>query len=289
MDRGAGRGRRPEARSARTIQEACDGLGAEHLEVTAQLCFRISPPTYVRGIIMSRAIGTPVLLIVLLNPAVAFAADPDTTRGQDLFGRACIACHSLSPDKNLTGPSLSGLWNRKAGSLPSFMRYSPALKSAEVVWSDETLDPWLADPQAFIPENHMIFSGIPDDQARADLIAFLKDATRSDAETAPMAGGQQGGMGGMMGIGANVPNLKRLPQSSQVREIKYCGDTYDVTTADGETVQFWERNLRFKTDSSQDGPSPMTPAILPAGMVGDRASVIFAAPEEFSDFIKRVC
>jgi hypothetical protein len=33
----------------------------------------------------------------------------------------------------------------------------------------------------------------------------------------------------------------------------------------------------------------MTPAILPAGMVADRASVIFAAPEEFHDFIKRVC
>jgi cytochrome c len=226
------------------------------------------------------------LLIVLVGHGAALAAEPDPQRGQDLFGRACIACHSLSSDKNLTGPSLSGLWNRKAGSLPSFMRYSPALESAEVVWSDETLDPWLADPQAFIPGNHMIFAGIPDDQARADLIAFLKDATRP--ETAQMDGGQDG-MGGMMGMGANVPNLKTLPQSSRVREIRYCGDTYNVTTADGETVQFWERNLRFKTDSGEDGPKDGAPAILPAGMVGDRASVIFAAPEEFSEFIKREC
>ena len=93
----------------------------------------------------------------------------------------------------------------------------------------------------------------------------------------------------MMGMGANAPNLKTLPPGSQVKEITYCGDTYNVTTSNGETVQFWERNLRFKTDSSQDGPRPMTPAILPAGMVGDRASVVFAAPEEFEEFIKRVC
>jgi cytochrome c len=90
------------------------------------------------------------------------------------------------------------------------MRYSPALRSAEVIWSDETLDAWLADPQAFIPGTHMIFDGIPDDQARADLIAFLKDATKQGSENAQIGGEQ----GGMMRMGANVPNLKTLPQTS---------------------------------------------------------------------------
>jgi hypothetical protein len=32
----------------------------------------------------------------------------------------------------------------------------------------------------------------------------------------------------------------------------------------------------------------MMPALLKTSMVGDRASVIFAAPEEFSEFIKRI-
>ena len=36
----------------------------------------------------------------------------------------------------MTGPSLAGLWNRKAGSLGSFSRYSPALQSANIVCRD---------------------------------------------------------------------------------------------------------------------------------------------------------
>ena len=48
-----------------------------------------------------------------------------------------------------------------------------------------------------------------------------------------------------------------------------------------ETHNYWERNLRFKTDSSGDGPEKGTPAIVDSGMMGDRASVIFAVPEEF--------
>lgn len=52
----------------------------------------------------------------------------------------------------MTGPSLSGVWNRKAGSLASFPRYSSALKSSGIVWNDKTLDAWIKDPQHLIPE-----------------------------------------------------------------------------------------------------------------------------------------
>lgn len=74
-----------------------------------------------------------------------------------------------------------------------------------------------------------------------------------------------------------------------MQQITYCGDTYRVTTGDGKTRGFWERNLRLKTDSSEDGPQKGMPALVPAGMVGDRADVIFAAPEEISGFIKSEC
>jgi cytochrome c len=67
------------------------------------------------------------------------------------------------------------------------------------------------------------------------------------------------------------------------------GDSYKVSTADGKTHDFWERNLRFKTDSSDDGPQKGAPAIVGAGMMGDRASVIFAAPEEISASIRQEC
>ena len=93
-------------------------------------------------------------------------------------------------------------------------------------------------------------------------------------------------MGGMMGGGVS---LKQLEPEDRVQKITHCGDTYRVTTADGKTRAFWERNLRLKTDSSDDGPQKGAPALTPAGMMGDRADVIFAAPDEISGFIKSEC
>lgn len=228
---------------------------------------------------MWRTVLLAVLLLGVAQPALA----ADAKRGQQMFTQSCVACHSMEPDKNMTGPSLSGLWGRKAGSLQSFTRYSPAIKSADVEWAEDTLDPWLTEPQAFIPGNRMRFPGIADDDMRADLIAFLKEASKMDAQT------QAPPMQGMTGMGDDVPNLKEVPQSSQVKAIGYCGDTYTLTLADGETIQFWERNLRFKTDTSEDGPPEGSPAMVGAGMAGDRGSVIFARPEEFGQFIKREC
>ena len=51
----------------------------------------------------------------------------------------------------------------------------------------------------------------------------------------------------------------------------------------------WEFNLRFKTDSSGEGPQSGKPFIVAAGMSGDRAFVVFAGPEEITAFIKRQC
>jgi len=195
----------------------------------------------------------------------------------------------------MTGPSLANLWGRKAGSLPSFERYSEALKASGIIWDDRSLDGWLTDPDRMVPDNEMPFNGIKDTRVRADLLAFLKDATKPGApqQTAQQGGmkgmgGMMGGMGGMMGGGTD-PNLKKLEPGIQVKAITYCRDTYRVTTADGKTRAFWERNLLFRTDSSKDGPEKGAPAIMPAGMMGDRASVIFAAPEEITKVIESRC
>jgi cytochrome c len=218
------------------------------------------------------------LLVVSVALSPALAADGNSARGQRLFS-SCAACHSLEPDQNMTGPSLAGLWNRRAGSLSGFERYSDALKASNVVWNDKTLDDWIKDPQQLIPNNDMTFQGIKNDQQRADLLAFLKK------ETQPGHAPSQ--MGGMMGGG--VSNLKKLDPEDRVQKITHCRDTYRVTTADGKTRAFWERNLRIKTDSSGDGPQKGLPALTHAGMMGDRADVIFASPEEISGFIASQC
>lgn len=135
-----------------------------------------------------------------------FAAEGNAVRGQRVFG-ACAACHSLEPNKNMTGPSLAGVFGRKAGTLESFARYSTPLKSSGLTWSDATLDRWLTDPQHVVPGNQMTFPGIKDSGQRGDLLAFLKEATKSD-QASSFQSAQGSGMGGMMG-GGTVPNLKK--------------------------------------------------------------------------------
>jgi cytochrome c len=231
-------------------------------------------------------IGVIAASSVTIAAQAVFAADGNAARGQRVFG-ACAACHSLQPDKNMTGPSLSGVFGRKAGTSESFPRYSAPLKSSGVTWNEDTLDQWIADPQKVIPGNQMTFPGIKDARQRSDLLAFLKEATKP-GQAPSFQSAQSGSMGGMMG-GGTVPNLKKLEPDERVQKILYCRDTYRVTTADGQTRNFWERNLRLKTDSTADGPQKGAPAVIGAGMMGDRADVIFAAPEEISGFILSQC
>ena len=121
-----------------------------------------------------------------------------------------------------------------------------------------------------------------DAQAR-QVIANLKAVSEGKAP----AGTPQGG--GMMNMQSTKVDLKKAPKEGQVMSITHCGDTYTVKTADGKVNKTWEFNLRFKTDSSALGPQPGKPIIVGAGMQGDRASVVFAAPGEISGFIKESC
>src|SRR5260370_34318496 len=154
----------------------------------------------------------------------------------------------------MSGPRLAILWGRKAGSLPSFDRYSDALKSSGVIWDDRALDGWLTDPERMVPDNEMPFEGIKDDRVRADLLAFLKDATKPGA--APTAQAQMKGMGGMMGGGGSDPNLKNLEPNRRSKAITPCGDTHRDTTPGEQTRALWETNLRSTTDSSHAERAP---------------------------------
>ena len=230
-----------------------------------------------------------LVLVALLVAATATArADRptgDPEQGAKLF-RACAMCHSLAPGRNMTGPSLAGVWQRKAGGSKSFARYSPAMKEAGVIWDEKTLDAWLKSPQGLIPHTSMTFPGIADARQRADLIAFLQQAAAGAGSSAGFSGKVRKAIDA---YSAGFEDLKKLGPDRQVRVIQYCHAAYQVTTSDGETREFWEANLRFKTDSSDTGPAPGKPAIMPAGMGGDRASVFFSSPGEISTFIKPHC
>jgi len=92
--------------------------------------------------VMKRAYVLAIATLVIISlDVIGVRSEGDPSRGQRVFG-ACAACHSLQPDQDMTGPSLADLWNRKAGRVASFSRYSPALQSSNIVWNDKTLDEW---------------------------------------------------------------------------------------------------------------------------------------------------
>ena len=85
----------------------------------------------------------------------------------------------------------------------------------------------MADPNGMVPDNEMPFNGVKDARDRADLLAFLKEATKPGAAPRQNAQGQQGGMGGMGGMmgGGGSSNLKNLSPATQVKAITYCRDS----------------------------------------------------------------
>lgn len=224
----------------------------------------MSRASLVHAVLWGLAGGVPV--------AAPAQAAGDVERGARA-SRACMACHSFAPGRHMTGPSLAGVWGRKAGSAEGFGRYSEALKRSGTVWDERNLDAWLRSPSALIPGNAMVFAGIAEPRTRADLLAYLRAVPEGRA-VPPDQG---------------PPNLKRVEAPRQVSAIRYCGDAYRVVTGDRRTHTFWEFNLRFKTDGSPSGPPAGKPVIVGTGMQGDRAAVVFSRPEEIAAFVRREC
>jgi cytochrome c len=84
----------------------------------------------------------------------------------------CRSCHSTEPGRNGIGPSLFGVYGRKAGSLPGF-NYSAALMQSGITWNDDTLDKWLAGPMKMVPGAHMVVS-VRDEDQRKQIIEYLE-------------------------------------------------------------------------------------------------------------------
>jgi cytochrome c len=119
--------------------------------------------------------ATLALSITLLLAGSAFA-DGDAARGEKKF-EDCAACHKLEAGANNVGPSLHGIFGRKAGEVADF-RYSPAIKRSAIVWTPELIDKFITDPQAMVPGNRMPYAGIASAADRADLIAYLAKASQ---------------------------------------------------------------------------------------------------------------
>lgn len=120
---------------------------------------------------------TPVAGALRIAAAlVALAGAAESARSQPASGQTiyaqCAACHSTDGTSGV-GPTLKGIWGRKAGSVAGF-RYSRAMRQAKLTWTRDTLDAYLRSPQDFLPGNVMPFAGIADPAQRAALIDYLR-------------------------------------------------------------------------------------------------------------------
>jgi cytochrome c len=122
-----------------------------------------------RFVLLALVFGALILTAALR----ATAADPE--KGKAAFDK-CAACHVLDQTPS-DGPTLRGIFGRKAGALDDY-RYSAAMKRSGIVWDAATLDAYIADPQGYIKGNRMAFAGITDKSERDDLIAYLEQATK---------------------------------------------------------------------------------------------------------------
>ncbi|MBM3538361.1 MAG: cytochrome c family protein [Alphaproteobacteria bacterium] len=124
---------------------------------------------------MASTTARTALTVCFLWVATALPATAaDIARGAELY-RKCVSCHTLEANgRNRAGPRLHGLFGRVAGSVGDY-RYSDALKGSGIIWTEQTLDAYLKDSEAFVPGTKM-YGGLSLDQDREDLIAYLRAA-----------------------------------------------------------------------------------------------------------------
>ena len=123
------------------------------------------------------AAGAAIVAAAGLVSAPAFA-EGDAAKGQRVFNTQCRTCHKVEKDASSpVGPTLNGLFGRKAGTLAGF-EYSDAMKNSGITWDDATLAEYLKDPKAKVPGTKMAFVGLKNPAQVEDLVAYLKDATK---------------------------------------------------------------------------------------------------------------
>ena len=117
---------------------------------------------------------------LLIAGALALASQSalaqDAGKGEKVY-KKCKACHALEAGKNKVGPSLAGIFGRKAGSVEGF-KYSKAMTESGIVWDEKTIGEFLTKPKDVVPKTRMAFPGLKKEADRADLIAYLKEATK---------------------------------------------------------------------------------------------------------------
>lgn len=112
------------------------------------------------------------LMLVVTANTVASGLDKEQRFGKRLFKRYCATCHYTEPNKDLFGPSLWNIVDKKAASVKGFP-YSKGLKTSELTWDKVTLDKYLTSPNRLVKGTQMVFPGVKKKSERDALIRYL--------------------------------------------------------------------------------------------------------------------
>ncbi|WP_284735575.1 c-type cytochrome [Dongia deserti] len=123
--------------------------------------------TWLLGAMLSLPAG------LLIGSAIAQAVEAgDPAHGKKVFAK-CQACHSLEAGVNKVGPTLHAIIGRASAAETDF-NYSDAMKNAQLSWTPEALDQYLANPKKMVPGTKMAFPGLPKEKDRTDIITYLE-------------------------------------------------------------------------------------------------------------------
>lgn len=79
--------------------------------------------------------------------------------------------------KNRVGPSLNGIYGRRAGDIDGFAYSKSMTRMGDdgLTWTIERLDAYIENPKALVSGTKMNYRGLADPQQRHDLMAYLRD------------------------------------------------------------------------------------------------------------------
>lgn len=98
------------------------------------------------------------------------SADP---KHGEAVAKVCQTCHNFTKGSGAKiGPDLWDVVGRPKGSVAGFS-YSDAMKSKGGSWSVDDLNSFLTNPRGFVAGTKMTFAGLPREDQRADVIAYL--------------------------------------------------------------------------------------------------------------------
>jgi len=111
--------------------------------------------------------------LVMLASRAAAADAP--AAGPEAFNNYCRTCHSIKEGDNRLGPSLHKLIGRKAGTASGYANYSQGMQASGVTWDEATLEKFMTNPEAVVPNNNMKpFKAVTDAAARGKILAYLQ-------------------------------------------------------------------------------------------------------------------